>query len=267
MTSDISRRDLALLTSILAGGLLGDQALAAAAPASATRTHGSEKIAMVLYPDLTILDFVGPLFAFGLMMGAEIYLVAPTIAPVLGDGHLALMPTHTYDQVPADLDLLFVPGAGPGTAVAMRDHQLLAFLADRGKRARYVTSVCTGSLILGAAGLLKGYRATSHWVVRDTVLPLVGATPVNARYVQDRNRITGGGVTSGIDFGLRLVAAFRGEEQARIIQLMGEYDPQPPFASGSPRTAKANTVAEVRRFAGGLATETAKAARENTFKA
>jgi cyclohexyl-isocyanide hydratase len=160
-----------------------------------------------------------------------------------------------------------VPGAGPGTIDAMRDHQLLGFLADRGKRAKYVTSVCTGSLILGAAGLLKGYRATSHWVVRDTVLPLVGATPVNERYVKDRNRITGGGVTSGIDFGLRLVAEFRGEDQARIIQLMGEYDPEPPFQSGSPNTALPQTVAQVRQFASGLESGTAKAARENTFRA
>ena len=267
MTPELSRRDLALLASMLAGGAFANQALAAAGPANSPRTQGSEKIAMVLYPGLTILDFVGPLFAFSLMQGAQIHLVAPTMAPVLGDGHLALMPTHTYDQVPADLDLLFVPGAGPGTVAAMKDHKLLAFLADRGSRAKYVTSVCTGSLVLGAAGLLKGYRATSHWVVRDTVLPLVGATPVNERYVKDRNRITGGGVTSGIDFGLHLVAEFRGEAEARFIQLMGEYDPKPPFASGSPATATPQTVADVSRLAAGLATETAKAARENTFKA
>ena len=269
MTSEFNRREAVIFAGALGGALFARQAFAQSGPslAEAHHSHGSEQIAMVLYPGMTHLDLVGPLFAFGLMAGAKIHLVDPEIAPVFGDGHLALMPTHTYDQVPAELDLLFVPGAGPGTIDAMRDEALLAFLADRGKRAKYVTSVCTGSLVLGAAGLLKGYRATSHWVVRDTVLPLVGATPVNARYVKDRNRITGGGVTSGIDFGLRLVAEFRGEAEARHIQLMGEYDPDPPFNSGSPGTALPQTVDAVRQRASGLVEGTARAARENPFRA
>lgn len=267
MTPDFTRREAAILAAALGGSLLAGQAAAQAEhqPAGAGHQGGSEEIAMVLYPGMTHLDLVGPLFAFSLMRGAKIHLVASKIAPVPGDGQLAVMPTHTYGQVPADLDLLFVPGAGPGTIDAMRDQELLSFLADRGKRARYVTSVCTGSLVLGAAGLLKGYRATSHWVVRDSVLPLVGATPVNARYVKDRNRITGGGVTSGIDFGLRLVAEFRGEAEARHIQLMGEYDPDPPFNSGSPNTALPETVAAVRQMASGLVEGTTKAARESKF--
>jgi len=271
MNSEISRRKALLLTGTLGSSVLAGRAFGAPSPttveAGPDRSHGSETIAMVLYPGLTSLDLVGPLFAFSMMMGARIYLVAARIAPVPTDGPLTLMPTHTYDQVPADVDMVFVPGAPPeGTVGAMRDHGLLAFLADRGKRAKYVTSVCTGSLVLGVAGLLRGYRATSLWLLRDAVLPLVGATPVNARYVKDHNRITGAGVTSGIDFGLRIVAELRGESTARMVELMGEYDPQPPYRSGSPQTALPQTVAEVRKMGDSFVSDTARAARENTFR-
>ncbi len=259
MTNGISRREAALLGGVLGGALMAEAAFAAR-PAHGADTR-AEKIAMVLYPGMTALDLVGPLNAFSLMMGARIFLTAQTLSPVLADGGLALVPTHTFDQTPDDLDMLFVPGAGPAVADAMRDRALLQFLADRGAKARYVTSVCTGSLVLGAAGLLRGYRATSHWLVRDSVLPLLGATPVRARYVKDRNRITGAGVTSGIDFGLRVVAEFRGEDVARTIQLMAEYDPQPPYASGSPETARPRTVAEVRTIAKGLVAGADQAAR------
>lgn len=271
MKTGMSRREAMLLAGALGGNVIANRAVAEAGPtkvdAGPDRNEGSEKIAMVLYPGLTALDLVGPLFALGMMMGAQIYLVAAKMAPVSTDGPLTLMPTHVYDQVPADLDLVFVPGAPPeGTVGAMRDHQLLSFLANRAKRAKFVTSVCTGSLILGTAGLLKGYRATSLWLLRDAVLPLLGATPVKARYVKDRNRITGAGVTSGIDFGLRIVAELRGESTARMVELMGEYDPQPPYRSGSPETALPQTVAEVRTMGASFVADAARAARENTFR-
>jgi len=271
MTSGISRREAMFLAGTLGGSLLAGQAYAGTGPAEVVagpdRDHGSEKIAMVLFPGLTALDLVGPLFAFSMMMGAQIQLVAARMAPVPTDGPMALMPTHTYEQVPAEVDLVFVPGAPPeGTVGAMRDQALLAFLAERGKKARYVTSVCTGSLILGAAGLLKGYRATSLWLLRDSVLPILGATPTNARYVKDRNRITGAGVTSGIDFGLRIVAELRGESTARMVELMGEYDPQPPYRSGSPETALPQTVAEVRKIGASFVADASRAARENKFR-
>jgi cyclohexyl-isocyanide hydratase len=122
----------------------------------------------------------------------------------------------------------------------------VTILADPASRARFVTSVCTGSLLLGAAGLLNGYRATSHWYVRD-LLPLMGATLDGGRVVEDRNRITGGGVTAGIDFGLALAARLRGEDYARRVQLAVEYDPQPPFGSGSPERAGESLVGEMRQ--------------------
>jgi transcriptional regulator GlxA family with amidase domain len=128
----------------------------------------------------------------------------------------------------------------------MDDREVLDFLASWGGTARYVTSVCTGSLLLGAAGLLRGYRATSHWYVRD-LLPLMGATATPDRVVVDRNRLTGGGVTAGLDFGLTLVAALRGEDLARRVQLVLEYDPRPPYAAGSPETAGPSAAADVRR--------------------
>ena len=132
----------------------------------------------------------------------------------------------------------------------MRNDFLLDFVADRGARARYVTSVCTGSMVLGAAGLLRGYRAASHWMTRD-MLPIFGATPVEERVVIDRNRMTGGGITAGLDFGLTLASELRGEETARLEQLILEYDPQPPFRSGSMRTARPETAARAMRLTQG----------------
>ncbi|MGL6211997.1 MAG: DJ-1/PfpI family protein [Paracoccaceae bacterium] len=132
--------------------------------------------------------------------------------------------------------MLFTPGGTDGTLAAASDAVTLAFMADRGSRATYVTSVCSGSLILGAAGLLKGYRATSHWSCRDALAGF-GAIPTEARVVRDRNRITGAGVTAGLDFGLSMVAELRGRIYAECTQLMSEYDPHPPFNAGSMKTA------------------------------
>ncbi len=195
-----------------------------------------QQIAMLLYPGMYALDLVGPHAFLSGLMNVDVHLVAKTKEPVTAAGHLQLVPTKTLEECPKNLDVLFVPGGEPGTNAAMQDETILSFLADRGSRAKYVTSVCTGSLILGAAGLLKGYKATSHWSTRD-LLPLLGAIPVEERVVEDRNRITGGGVTSGIDFGLVLAARMRNREYAEMLQLINEYDPHPPFRAGTPEQA------------------------------
>lgn len=204
-----------------------------AMPASWT---GKEQIGMLLYPGMTALDFVGPQYMFAGLMGAKVHHVAKTMAPVVSDTQLALMPTATLAECPRDLDILFVPGGGARTIAAMRDAELLAFLADRGPRAKLVTSVCTGSLVLGAAGLLQGYKATSHWATRS-LLTDVGAIPVEARVVHDRNRITGAGVSAGLDMGLAIVGLLPDSVYAQSMQLLAEYAPEPPFNAGTPRTA------------------------------
>ncbi len=198
-----------------------------------------EEIAMLIYPGMTALDLIGPQQVFGYLMGTHVHLVAKTTDLVVSDTGVAIQPSKTFADCPDPVDVLFVPGGGKGTIALMTDEETLAFLAARGKTARLVTSVCSGSLVLGAAGLLRGYKATSHWAVRD-VLPLLGAELITSRVVQDRNRITSGGITAGLDFGLRIAAQFRGEDYARTLELTLEYDPQPPFGSGSPEKAPPN---------------------------
>lgn len=197
---------------------------------------GDEKIALLVYPGMTVLDLVGPHGMFGSLMGAELYIVAKTLDPVTSDAGLVTVPDTTFDTCPKDLTVLFAPGGTEGTLAAATDPDTLAFIADRGARADYITSVCSGSLILGAAGLLEGYQATSHWSCLDA-LSGFGATPVNERVVRDRNRITGAGVTAGLDFGLTMVAELRGQIYAECTQLMSEYAPQPPFNAGTLATA------------------------------
>lgn len=191
---------------------------------------------MLLYPGMTSLDFVGPQHMFSSLMGAQVHHIAKSMAPVTSDSKLTLLPTTTLKRAPRDLDILFVPGGGDGTLAAMADPELLAFLADRGSRAKWVTSVCTGSLVLGAAGLLKGYKATSHWASRS-LLKDAGAIETEGRVVRDRNRITGAGVSAGLDLGLTLVGMLRDQAYAETVQLLAEYAPEPPFNAGSPRTA------------------------------
>src|SRR6266481_6790502 len=191
------------------------------------------EIGMLLYPGLTLLDLFGPQTVFSWF--ANTHLVWKTKDLVVSDTGIGVQPTATFETCPHELDILFVPG-GFGQQKIMTDSEVLAFLADRASRSKYVTSVCSGSLLLGAAGLLKGYRATSHWAARDG-LRMFGAEPVDARVVVDRNRITGGGVTAGIDFGLVLLAKLRGDDAAKLTQLAMEYDPEPPFHAGSPETA------------------------------
>lgn len=195
-----------------------------------------QQIGMLLYPGMYALDLIGPHAFLSGLMNVKVHLLWKTLDPIEAVHDLRLIPTTTLVGCPKDLDVLFVPGGTQGTIPMMRDEEVLTFLADRGSRARYVTSVCTGSLVLGAAGLLKGYKATSHWNTRD-ILPLLGAIPVEKRIVEDRNRITGGGVTSGIDFGLIIAARMRDEQYARMLQLVNEYDPHPPFSAGTPQQA------------------------------
>jgi cyclohexyl-isocyanide hydratase len=202
------------------------------------------EIAMLLYPGLTLLDLIGPATVFSWF--SNIHLVWKTKDFVRSDSGFAIQPTSTFETCPHELDILFVPG-GLGQQAFMDDAEVLAFLADRAPRSKYVTSVCGGSMLLGAAGLLKGYKATSHWATRDA-LSAFGAEPVERRVVVDRNRITGGGVTAGIDFGLVLLAKLRGDEAAKLTQLAMEYDPEPPFTSGSPRTADPATVQQAMSF-------------------
>ncbi len=195
-----------------------------------------EQIAMLMYPGMTVLDLIGPQAMFASMMGAKIMLVAKTMEPVTSDGGVTITPHVTFETCPRELTVLCVPGGTDGTLTAAADAATLAFLRDRGSRAKYITSVCSGSLILGAAGLLKGYKATSHWSVRQ-VLAKYGAIPTDARVVHDRNRITGAGVTAGLDMGLTMVALLRDKLYAECTQLVSEYDPNPPFHSGSLKTA------------------------------
>jgi len=216
---------------------------------SAVPTGPAQQIAMLVYPAFTALDLVGPYQFLAALGNVQTHLVWKTKDIVMSDSGLPIQPTTTLKECPEDLEILFVPGGLRGTTAIMNDLEVVDFLHDRGQRAKYVTSVCTGSLVLGAAGLLRGYRAASHWTMRD-LLPLLGAEPVAERVVEDRNRITGGGVTAGIDFGLRLAARLRDESYAKMLQLIFEYDPQPPFHAGSPGAAGTELTDHVReRFA------------------
>jgi cyclohexyl-isocyanide hydratase len=195
---------------------------------------GDEQIAMLLYPGFTALDLVGPYHFLAGMMGARVHLVTnqSDLRPVSSDLGLAIAPTVTLDDCPRDLTILFTPGGTEGTIAAARDARTIAFMRDRASRADYVTSVCTGALILGVAGLLKGRKATSHWSVR-ALLGRFGATPVDRRVVQDGNIITGAGVSAGLDFGLSVVSKLRGQPYAAGAMLTAEYHPEPPFEGGT----------------------------------
>jgi cyclohexyl-isocyanide hydratase len=198
------------------------------------------QIGLVLFPKVTQLDFTGPLQVFSSVPGAQVHLIWKRIEPVPSDSVLTLTPTTTFADCP-QLDVICVPG-GAGTDDMVNDAEMLAFLRKQAAGAKYITSVCTGSLVLGAAGLLKGYRATTHWSAMDHLAPL-GAVPVNTRVCVDRNRITGGGVTAGIDFALTLVSIMVDRNTAEAIQLRLEYNPAPPFNSGSPDTAPPEILA------------------------
>lgn len=211
-------------------------------------------IAFLLFPGVTQLDLTGPAQFLSRLPGARVDLVWDTRDPVPTDAGFAILPTATLAEVPR-ADLLCVPG-GMGVSKVIDHAPALDWVRQVGAEAEWVTSVCTGALVLGAAGLLRGYKATTHWAWHD-MLPLFGAEPVHARHVIDRNRATGGGVTAGIDFALALMARIAGEDVARAVQLALEYDPAPPFDAGSPEkagealvgvyTERANRLAPTRK--------------------
>jgi cyclohexyl-isocyanide hydratase len=241
----LSKRDLLRASAAgLAVGLSTAKVLAAEhdkpaghdATQTPTNWMGSEKIAFLIYPEFTALDMVGPHQMLTGLMGATTHVVGKTRDIIKSDTGLLFQPTASFDECPQDLDVICVPGGASGTLDAIKDDATIQFLKDRGSRAKFVTSVCTGSLVLGAAGLLTGYKATSHWAT-TSLLPIFGAIPTEGRFVQDRNRITGGGVTAGIDFGLSLVGKLRGREYAECVQLMAEYAPEPPYDAGTPKKA------------------------------
>jgi len=198
------------------------------------------QIGIVLFPKVTQLDFTGPLQVFSRVPGAKVHLIWKRIEPVASDTVMVVTPTTTFADCP-QLDVICVPG-GVGTDDMVNDQEMLAFLRKQAARATYITSVCTGSLVLGAAGLLRGYRATTHWSAMDHLGPF-GAIPEKTRVCVDRNRISGGGVTAGIDFALTLVSLMVDRPTAEAIQLGIEYNPAPPFNAGSPDTAPSEVLA------------------------
>ena len=202
------------------------------------------QIGLLVFPKVTQLDLTGPLQVFASVPGAQVHLIWKRIEPVPSDSVLTLTPTVSFADCP-QLDVICVPG-GAGTDDMVNDEEMLAFLRQQAAGAKYVTSVCTGSLVLGAAGLLKGYRATTHWTSMDYLAPY-GATPTKTRVCVDRNRVSGGGVTAGIDFALTLVSILVDRQTAEAIQLRLEYNPAPPFNSGSPDTAPPEILARAKQ--------------------
>ena len=211
-------------------------------------------IGLLLFPRLTQLDLTGPFEVFAKMPGASVHLLWKTLEPVQAETGMRILPDTTLAECPA-LDVLCVPG-GPGVSAMMEDADVLAFLRDQAGRLRFLTSVCTGALVLGAAGLLRGRRATTHWASHD-LLGAFGAIPTKGRkLVRDGNRITGGGVTAGIDFALTVVAELAGPSVAQAgVQLQIEYAPAPPFDAGTPDTAPTEVLAAAQQRAARMRAE------------
>ena len=214
---------------------------------------------ILVFPQVQQLDLTGPYEVFASAKGAEVHLIWKDSAPLKAATGLMLTPTTTFTDCPP-LDVLSVPG-GAGVNPLLTDEIVLAFLRERAGQVRYLTSVCTGSLVLGMAGLLKGKRATSHWNAHD-LLARFGAIPTEGRVVRDGSLITAGGVTSGIDFGLSVIAELLGEEEAQTIQLSLEYAPEPPFRAGTPQEAPEAILAAARQRLAG-----SRAAREKLLAA
>lgn len=221
------------------------------------------KIGFLLFPDLQQLDLTGPYEVFASLPETQLHLVAKDLDPVRSVTGLILQPTVTLAESP-QLDILCVPG-GAGVNRLMTDPEILAFLRRQAPALRYLTSVCTGAFVLGAAGLLEGKRATTHWNALD-LLSDFGAEPVKARYVFDGNLVTGGGVTAGIDFGLALAETIAGRGVAEAVQLGLEYAPAPPFKSGSPESAPPAVVEAVRQRMARIRTERESLAKDYVAK-
>ncbi|MFT4184611.1 MAG: DJ-1/PfpI family protein [Rhizobium sp.] len=212
------------------------------------------RFGLLTFPGVQQLDLTGPYEIFASTEGAEVHLIWKDRSPIVSATKLMLQPTTTFEDCP-ELDVICVPGGG-GVNALLEDESVLSFIRRQAAQARFVTSVCTGSLVLGAAGLLKGKRATTHWNAHDFLVGF-GAIPTEGRIVRDGNLITAGGVTAGIDFGLAVVAALVGQEEAETVQLSLEYAPAPPFHSGTPQKATAEVLATARQRLSG-----SRAARE-----
>jgi cyclohexyl-isocyanide hydratase len=206
------------------------------------------QIGFLLFPQVQQLDLTGPYDVLASLPDVKVHLIWKDLMPITASTGLMLKPTVTYDDCPA-LDVICVPG-GSGVGPLMEDEQTLAFIKAQAANARYVTSVCTGALVLGAAGLLKGKRATTHWAYHELLAPL-GAIAVKDRVVRDGNLLTGGGITAGIDFALTLAAELFDQATAELVQLQLEYAPAPPYLAGSPETAPASILEEARKGAAG----------------
>ncbi|WP_350614955.1 isonitrile hydratase [Pseudomonas sp. HY7a-MNA-CIBAN-0227] len=202
------------------------------------------QIGFVLFPGIQQLDLTGPYDVLASLPDVKLHLIWKDLALVTSSTGLVFTPTMTYDECPV-LDVICVPG-GAGVGPLMEDPQMLDFLKVQSRTARYVTSVCTGSLVLGAAGLLRGRRATTHWAYHD-MLTTLGAIAVQERVVRDGNLFTGGGITAGIDFALTLAAELYSEAAAQLVQLQLEYAPAPPFNSGRPDTAPKHVLEEANK--------------------
>lgn len=192
-------------------------------------------IGLVFYPGMNSLDMVGPHQVFGALPGVELHRIWKTLAPITCDDGLVIVPDTTFANCPS-LDVICV-GGGLKQQTVVDDPEVLDFFRKQGETAKFITSVCGGAEFLAKAGLLKGYRAATHWGMREQLMVNQGVEIVNERVVIDRNRITGGGVTAGIDFGLTVASILCSEETAKLIQLLLEYDPAPPFDAGSPEKA------------------------------
>lgn len=200
------------------------------------------KILSLVFPGFTLVDLAGPLQALAMLPDVEHQVVCGKAGPVLSDAGVTVVATHEMTDAWEDVDVLFVPGNTRSLFGLLHDRPTAEFLADRGSRANWVTSVCTGSLLLGVAGLLEGYRAGCHWYARE-LLTQYGAIPDSRRVVVDRNRITGGGMTAGLDFGLTLLGTLAGEQRGQVAELAMEYAPEPPYGTGRPEQADPATLA------------------------
>ena len=207
------------------------------------------KIACILYPRFTSADLINPITVWQFVPGVQFEFIAAEKGPIDTDTGLSFNASHSYLDASPNPDVVFVPGGGKPTFDALSDQALLQTIARLSSKATWVSSVCTGSLLLGAAGLLQGYRAACHWYPREW-LSKFGATPSDDRVVIDRNRATGGGVTAGMDFALQMAGQWGGEGAGRLIELIVEYAPQPPFNTGRPELADATTLSTARQAMG-----------------
>ncbi|BAC88235.1 DJ-1/PfpI family protein [Gloeobacter violaceus] len=205
-------------------------------------------VGLVMYPGMTALDIVGPQTVLGALPNMRLHRIWKTLDPISTDDGMVIVPDTTFENCPP-LDVVCV-GGGLGQRAVVDDPQVLEFLRRQGSGAKFVTSVCGGSEFLAKAGLLQGYRSATHWTARKQLAEL-GVEVAAERVVIDRNRMSGGGVTAGIDFGLVLAAALCGEQTAKIVQLLLEYDPAPPFDAGSPEKAGLDLVNQALLYAEG----------------